>query len=140
MAKTIRRTPEKADWKPAFITELLHTGNVTLSAQKAKVGRQYAYQARESDPAFAAAWKEAVEASVELMEAEARRRAVEGYLKPVYQSGKKVGEIREYSDTLLIFLLKAHAPEKYRDRHHVEHSGAVVQTHVYLPPKHEPPS
>lgn len=29
--------------------------------------------------------------------------------------------VREYSDTLAIFLLKAHKPEKYRERH--EHTG-----------------
>lgn len=113
-------------------------GNVSLAAQKAKISRRAAYDARDVDLAFAAAWKEAVEIAVELMEAEARRRAVEGTLRPVFQGKKLVGKVREYSDTLLIFLLKANKPDKYRDRHQVEHSGSVVQTHVYLPPKNEP--
>jgi len=30
-----------------------------------------------------------------------------------------VGCIKEYSDTLLIFLLKAHRPKKYRERYDV---------------------
>ena len=68
------------------------------------------------------------------MEAEARRRGVEGTLKPVFYKGEECGQVREYSDTLLIFLLKAHDP-KYRDRQQVEHSGSVVQTHIYLPQK-----
>jgi len=41
--------------------------------------------------------------------------------KPVYHGGKRVGFIREYSDVLLIFLLKGLRPAKYRER--VEHAG-----------------
>ena len=37
---------------------------------------------------------------------------------PVYQGGKKVGSVRKYSDLLLIFLLKAAAPETDRDNYH----------------------
>jgi hypothetical protein len=47
----------------------------------------------------------------------------------------RVGKVREYSDTLTIFLLKAHAPDKYRDNAKVEHSGTIAQTHIYLPAK-----
>jgi hypothetical protein len=35
--------------------------------------------------------------------------------------GAECGRVREYSDTLLIFLLKATKPEKYRERHEHEH-------------------
>lgn len=129
--RTPKRTPKKRkkrlekdrDWKPAFIAELAARGNVCEACRKAKVGRTTAYQARGSDAAFDAAWKESVEVAVEWMEAEARRRAVDGTLKPVYQGGKLVGKVREYSDTLLIFLLKAHKPEKYRDNAKVVVSG-----------------
>lgn len=139
MAKTVRKTPKK-DWKPAFLRELARTGNVSLSADKAKISRPAAYAARESDPGFAAAWKDAVETSVEYLEGEARRRAYEGTQRPVYQGGKLVGKVREYSDTLLIFLLKAHRPEKYRDRQQVEHTGGLTQTVIYLPAKDAAPA
>lgn len=33
--------------------------------------------------------------------------------------------MKEYSDTLAIFLLKAHAPEKYRENVHIEHAGSI---------------
>lgn len=36
----------------------------------------------------------------------------------------KVATVRKYSDTLAIFLLKAHAPEKYRDNTRMELTGA----------------
>jgi hypothetical protein len=51
---------------------------------------------------------------VDRLEDEAHRRAVEGYNpRPVYHKGKKVGEIREYSDSLLALLLKSRRPEVY---------------------------
>lgn len=56
------------------------------------------------------------------MEQEAFRRAVEGTEKPVFGSmgfrmgSGEIGRVREYSDTLLIFLLKGARPEKYRER------------------------
>ena len=50
------------------------------------------------------------------LEDEARRRALQGVEKPVFREGRQVGTVTEYSDTLLIFLLKARRPEKFRDR------------------------
>lgn len=128
--KTIRTTPKK-DWKPAFIQELCRTGNISLSADKANISRSHTYLARKEDAAFDAACVEAIEISGEYMEGEARRRAVEGTLRPVFQGGKLVGKVREYSDTLLIFLLKAHNP-KYRDTSRMEVAGDPA-----APLKHE---
>jgi hypothetical protein len=33
--------------------------------------------------------------------------------------------VREYSDTLLMFVLKARRPETFRQRHDVTHAGTV---------------
>jgi hypothetical protein len=137
--KPTRRPTLKKGWHETFLSTLADTGSVVRAVRAAGVHRSTAYDHREADAGFAAAWKDAERISVELMEDEARRRAVEGCRRPVFQGGKKVGEILEYSDTLLIFLLKAHDP-KYRDKQQVEHSGALVTTHVYLPPKNEPPA
>jgi hypothetical protein len=103
------------------------------------VNRVTAYDVREKDPEFAALWEEALEIATARMEAEARRRAVRGTLKPVFYEGSVCGHIREYSDTLMIFLLKAHKPGMYRDNKVVvtgdpsnplkhEHSGTVTVT------------
>lgn len=54
--------------------------------------------------------------ATEVLEQEAWRRAREGIAEPVYQHGKEVGTIQRYSDQLLMFLLRARAPERYRDR------------------------
>jgi hypothetical protein len=93
------------------------------------VPRRTAYQWRSDVPEFAAAWEEALDEAADRMEREAFRRAVEGVEKPVFGSmgqglgSGEVGRVREYSDTLLIFLLKAAKPEKYRERSEARMSG-----------------
>lgn len=121
---TLDLTLKKA-WQGRFLKELCKTGNVQSSCRKAKVTRQNAYLARKADVVFAAAWEEAIEIATEALELEARRRAERGVLEPIYYQGERVGAVRKYSDTLLIFLLKAHRPEKYRDnvRHEVGGPG-----------------
>ena len=47
----------------------------------------------------------------------------------VRAAAQQVGTVREYSDTLLIFLLKGWKPEKYKDRREVFHRGTVELLH-----------
>lgn len=108
-------TPEK-DWKTIFLAHLAESGNVKASCRKAGVSRQTAYLHRAQDDEFAQAWEHALTVATSLLEDEAWRRAVRGVSEPVYFKGDKVGSVRRYSDTLLIFLLKAHNPQKYRER------------------------
>lgn len=115
-------TPKK-DWQERFIASLQKLPNVTRAAKAAGINRKYAYQVKKSDIQFAEAWDDALGMSVDNAEAELHRRAVLGVLEPVYHNGKKVGSVREYSDTLLIFLLKTHRPEKYRDSVKLTGSG-----------------
>jgi hypothetical protein len=48
---------------------------------------------------------------------------VEGVEEPIVYQGEITNTVRRYSDTLLIFLLKARRPEKFRDNVKVEHGG-----------------
>ena len=64
---------------------------------------------------------------MDLLEGEARRHAT-GIKRDVWYAGEVVGEESVYSDTLLIFLLKAHRPHLYRDNVKVEHSGGMEVT------------
>jgi hypothetical protein len=114
-------TPEK-EWQAPFIQRLSETGNVSAACRKARISRTRAYVVRDEDEAFKSAWDEALLVATEALELEARRRAM-GYLESVYHQGEKVGSIRRYSDTLMIFLLKAHAPEKYRDKVDITSGG-----------------
>ena len=112
-------TPKKGPWPRAFLAALRRSGVVRSACRAARVGRSTAYRHRETDPDFAERWDDAIEDAVDGMESEARRRAVDGTDRPVFHAGKQIGTIREYSDTLLIFLLKANRPEKYRDNYDV---------------------
>lgn len=107
----------------AFFTALAETANVSRACKAVGVSRQCAYDRRYAEPGFEKTWDAALRIGVEGLEDEATRRAFEGYDKPIFQGGERVGVIREYSDTLAIFLLKAHKPEKYRERFDVEHAG-----------------
>ena len=106
-------TPEKIE---AFVEALCETGQVTKACKAAEISRRTAYYWRQTTAEFALAWDNALRVAVSALEDEARRRAQDGVDKPVYQNGEKVGVVREYSDTLMIFLLKAADPKKYRER------------------------
>lgn len=98
-------------------------GNVTRACKAVDISRQIAYEWREENPAFAQAWDRAKAQGMEALEDEATRRAYEGYDKPITFQGVVTDTVKEYSDTLLIFLLKGGKPDKYRERTSTELSG-----------------
>lgn len=114
-------TPDGPVWERAFVAALANTGNVRAACQAARIGRSTVYDRREASELFALAWTEAMEQAADMLEAEALRRAAHGVQEPVYYKGDVVGHVLKYSDTLLIFLLKAARPEKFRER--FEHTG-----------------
>lgn len=109
----------------AFLASLADGDTVKHAAAAIGLSFQALYKARDKDTDFASEWAEAAEQGTQALEQEAKRRAVDGTLKPVYQGGVLVGHVQEYSDTLLIFLLKARRPATYREnlKHEHEVSG-----------------
>uniref|UniRef100_A0A6H2A2Y7 Putative terminase n=1 Tax=viral metagenome TaxID=1070528 RepID=A0A6H2A2Y7_9ZZZZ len=93
------------------------------AAEATGVTRQTIYDWLKASEAFKVAFAGAKQGVVEKLEAEAIRRAYAGIDKAVWYKGVACGVEKEYSDTLLIFLLKGAAPEKYRERHEVTGSG-----------------
>lgn len=112
----------RVDAKGKFLATLAETGIVSAAVKAAGVARSTAYEWRENDPAFAAAWASAEETATDALEAEARRRAIDGWDEPVFQGGKDVGTIRRYSDRMLEILLKGHR-HRFRENSKVEVSG-----------------
>jgi hypothetical protein len=117
-------------WTPTiqerFLVALANSGNVRHAAECIKRSPTTCYNHRQRDPAFAAAWDAAMETAMDIvLEPEAFRRAVQGVEKPVYHLGSQVGTVREYSDTLLIFLMKGWRPDRYKDRREVVHRGTL---------------
>lgn len=111
--------------KRAFLAAYRETCNVRLAADMAETSRSSVYRWRDQDTEFEEAFELARADAADILEAEAHRRAVEGVEKPVgWYMGEPGGTVREYSDTLLIFLLKGARPEKYRKRFDVR--GSVL--------------
>lgn len=110
--------------KEKFLAILSECASVIESCRQTPLNRATVYRWRHADPEFRKAWDEAVELGTDALEDEAIRRAHKGVRKPVYQQGRRVGTVREFSDTLLIFMLKARRPSKYKDRGHVELTGS----------------
>jgi hypothetical protein len=126
--KRLKLTPAR---RKRFLEVLAETGNVTVAVRLSGTSRTRAYELRKADDEFAAAWGEAEEIAADRLEAEAWRRAVEGIAEPLVSAGKIVRDddgqpiaIRRYSDNLLLALLKAHRPDKFRERRAIEPMGA----------------
>ena len=116
----MKQTPEKMT---AFCAALAETCQVAKACTAVGISRQTAYNWRERDEDFARAWKRSLQIGLTVLEDEAIRRGAEGYLEPVFYQGKENGTVRKYSDSLLVFMLKAYAPEKYREKSGVELTG-----------------
>ncbi len=139
MAEIQQDTPEKRKplrWEAAFLAALSITGNVSKACEAAGVkSRKTAYRARLNHPDFASLWDDAYEQAIDRLEEEARRRAHDGLIRYKFDKGVPVRHPvtqepyyeLEYSDTLLIFLLKGGRPEKYRERHDVTAGVDVCQ-------------
>jgi hypothetical protein len=116
------QTPELSlQRKRIFLEAYQKNGVLKYACAAANVHRQTYYDWLRDDPTFATAAREAREVAIEALEEEAHRRAIEGVEDPIYYKGEFVATVRKPSDTLMIFLLKANRPEKYRER--VELSG-----------------
>ena len=95
-------------------------GNITAASEESGVPRGMIYELEGEDPEFAVVFREAQKRGLGVLEDEARRRAFQGVARPVFHKGEECGAVQEYSDTLLIFLLKGGMPEKYKDRSAVD--------------------
>lgn len=108
--------------KRAFLAHISEGYCVEASCRAAGIGTSIVYRHKARDPEFAAAFAEAQAASLGIVDDEIRRRAIEGWLEPVYQGGELVGHVRKYSDPLLTLLAKSR-DARYRDKTALEVSG-----------------
>lgn len=101
-----RQSNKRTAKKKAFLEELRQRYSVYHACLAAKVGRTTVYEWRDEDPAFAAAWEEALEDAMDALEASVYERAMEG------------------DTTLSIFVLKGGKPDRYKERTSTELTGA----------------
>ena len=110
------RTNRTNPRKNAFLAAYLATGgNISRASHAARVDRTRHYAWLKTDAAYAEVFMQKRFQASEMLEDEATRRAFEGVDKPVYHNGVVVGTVKEYSTTLMLFLLRAQKPDKYRD-------------------------
>lgn len=117
MPATRYHNRERAAQLATFLKALSLGKTKKAAAEEAGLCLRGLYRLRRADEIFAARWQAAIAACADLpadpLELEAQRRAVSGTEKPVYRGGTLVGHTTDYSDSMLMFLLKAKYPEKY---------------------------
>ena len=70
---------------------------------------------------------------IEEAEVELKRRGIDGWTEPIFDArGMQCGERRRFSDACLIFFLKTHKPDIYRDQ-----PTTVVATQINITPERE---
>lgn len=107
---------KERNWKKPFLEILAECGNVSEACRAADISRVTVYELKKTDRLFAEEWENSIQESADTLEREAWRRAYEGVEEPVFYQGKQVALVRKKSDLLIIFLLKAIRPEKFREK------------------------
>jgi hypothetical protein len=109
--------------KAAFLRVFPHHGTIstTCVALSLKPQRVGGWVSRDKN--FAAAFEEAKILTADILERTAYRLARDGYQRPVYQRGVCVGYEPVISPPVILAMLKALRPEKFREQRVVEHSG-----------------
>lgn len=108
------------EFKEAFLLMLGQVPNITAVCRLMNVGTEAVRTARKRDPKFNEGVLGAIDEGYDMLEEEARRRAVDGVVEPIFYKGEQVVDatgkptgIRKYSDQLLIALLKGYRPKKF---------------------------
>jgi hypothetical protein len=101
-------TPGRMDF---FLKRFAMHGFFSIAAQEAGLATSTVYRHVRCNPDLQRRFLEAEEMACVVLRDEILRRAVRGVVKPVFNRGRKCGEVREYSDKLLIHLLQARCPE-----------------------------
>jgi hypothetical protein len=135
-AKTLPNLTAK---KRAFLAAFAVAWTVGKAAKASGISRHTVWEWTKSDPEFKQAFDDARLDAAESMEQEATRRATEGVRRLKFYKGQLItvlddsGKVvpyveHEFSDTLLIFRLKAELPEKYGDKVKVDQKSEVEMT------------
>lgn len=119
----VRRRPRKDGWSEArqrlFIEQLADSACVETAAKAVRMSVQSAYALRRAPggEAFAAAWEAAIQQGAHKLADVAFQRALHGTDEPVFdRSGIVIGHKTRYSERLMMFLMRAHLPERYAPR------------------------
>lgn len=118
----VLRKPRKDGWTPQrqrdFIAALADAGCVAEAARAAGMSERSCYRLRRESPQFAAAWEAAIAHAAHRLVDLAFDRAIHGSDEPVFdKEGHRVGRRMRQNDRLLMFLLRAYMPDRFRHAH-----------------------
>ena len=131
------RTRGVVNWRPAFLAALSEIGVVTRACKAAKISVTSVWTERKHNAEFRAQYEDALQIGALQLEDEAVRRARDGVRRIKFNA--KTGEPyrdpstgepyveHEFSDTLLLALLKRHF-QQYRDKPDEVHVNTTVNT------------
>jgi len=136
----VKRKPRKDGWtldrQRRFIECLADTGSVTQAAIAVGMSTVSCYRLRHSPDGkgFATAWDIAIQAASRRLIDLAFDRAVHGSEEPVFdKEGRRTGIRMRYNDRLLMFLLRAHHPERFRNAHRQDRAAGEALPPPALP-------
>lgn len=100
-------------WITRFLDSLASGATVSEAAKAAGISSSTAYKLRGDDADFAEAWRLALEDSADILEREARRRAIDGVEEPVIYQGQRT-PVWEYDADGKVVMEKV-GEENYKD-------------------------
>ena len=123
-------TPENVEKRQAiWLAAYRQCGTVRKTEEVTGINRSTHAEWLRTCPSYVEKLQEAKDSFVETLEEEADRRGYHGIRrKKFHPLSKRAYYELEYSDTLLIFRLKALAPEKYRERYESTVNATVAQS------------
>jgi len=135
-----KKRPRQKRVKPAFVDDpkmqaavcasFAEHGTVLAASKECGVSCETIRLARRDNPDFAQAMEEAWEQFGEMVAAEVKRRAVDGWEEPVFQKGELIGHVRKFSDRLLELMAKRTNAE-FKERVALEAKGTVNVDHQH---------
>jgi len=102
-------------WQEVFILALRRTLSVAKACDIACVTRNEATKRKNADPEFRREWENAMEDGCDDIEEALKKRAVRGYLKPIYWQGQRVGFERKFDTVGAMFMLRGRRKEVFGD-------------------------
>lgn len=105
---------ELTDSQRAFLNAYRATGRMLAAAELLGISCETHFHALRESEVYRKAFAVTQRESANALEEETRYRAVDGSEHPVYQGGELVGHWQKRSDKLLMYLLSANNPAKFR--------------------------
>jgi hypothetical protein len=101
-------------WRARWLAVYAMGFSKMMACRKAHVGIHTVNFHLNNDPDFAAQAEAAKAHAIDLLHTRAFQRCLEGDLEPIYWQGVKIDHVRKFDSRLMIEMLRAHMPNKFK--------------------------